>query len=273
MNNIIIKKDGLYTSVYNDNLKTSELNKIDNPIAYYLNHNVEIDDNVTVKDLMNLLMEYESDVDLLFMGYSRGFKIRQFFSEMQKPLSESEFVNEIDYLEIYWSTDYYKFKNEAPELSIFPSMHGIGKEKSDEGIQYYGISLTPLNELKNLNIKLNDSLIIEEHIIPEIYEEKPMEIKELINAVKPLTLGEMIGGFIHEITWHGYPKDKEERVEELNQAVMDIKEGKEETIPIEKFFLEVEENNLKEAMDEEDYEEVEKIQKKIEYLKDKLNNK
>ena len=66
---IYLKKSGLYTRF------ARKYSKIDKPISYYLHHTPVFEKGFTVLHLMQILKDYEKDVDLVFLAFSRGFKI------------------------------------------------------------------------------------------------------------------------------------------------------------------------------------------------------
>lgn len=76
---IYLKKSGLYTRF------KKKYHKIDLPISFYLHHSIKIEKGFTIQHLMEILKEYEKDVDLIFQAYTRGFKLEPFYNEMNEP--------------------------------------------------------------------------------------------------------------------------------------------------------------------------------------------
>ena len=79
---IYFKKSGLYTRSF------KKYKKIERPISCYMRHIPKFEKGFTVADLMQILKEYENDVNLIFLAYTRGFELQPFYEEMNLPLEK-----------------------------------------------------------------------------------------------------------------------------------------------------------------------------------------
>jgi len=262
---IYLKKSGLYTRF------KKEYKKIDRSISYYLHHTPKIEKDFTVGDLMEILKEYEHDVNLVFMAYTRRFEINPFYEEMNLSL-ENVKENLINHLEFSWRTDVDNLKEFGkPKYEMSDSVDIIGKKSDDK--ERYGISLSPLNELKDATFKLNKKIKFSKISFGEIWEEdRKMQEKVFFEGVKEFTFQDIIGAFLNEITYHGYPEDKKDRITELDESFEQSKTG--EGIPFEVIQLEWKEKFLSHWQKKKESKNrtlhIEKLEKEIAFLKGKL---
>jgi hypothetical protein len=291
---VYIKKDGIYYRQFNKETKEESFSNIESHMAYYLQDIVSIDEDVTVEDLMNVLMQYEEQVDVLFMGHTRGFKLKPFFDNMNEEAPEGVGITDLDFIEFHWETDYTVYDKEVDGEDAGSNFHcGVGfsgiddsvKENTTEKSRYYSMSLSPLNRWKELPMKINNEFIIEQ--FEKNSETGVYERKVIMDSERDMTLYELIGGFLHEISWHGYPEDKEEVVSSLNESIEAVESGEAELIPWEKVQIDMKTEQIEELkkekeqlIAEERYEEVKEIddaisniESKIEELERELNSR
>lgn len=215
---IYLKKSGLYTRF------AKKYSKIDRPISYYLHHTPVIQKDFTVLDLMKILKEYENEVDLIFMAYSRGFKIDPYYQEIISPVTKkNEF--KIDYLEFSWSGNIDNLKEFGkPKYEMYDYVHITGKVNGDK--ERYGFGLSDLNEIKNATFKLDNRIEFKTIDFGEIWDENRKPITKLFfDGVKPFVFENIIGTFINEITFYGYNESKIEFIEKLEESSEDSKSG------------------------------------------------
>lgn len=234
--------------------------KIDD-ISIFMNYALEIKSKVTLEDLFNILISFDvdgtEDINYLFNSYTRGYDIKKYYEELNKETTEE--INLI-YLMASWATDYCIYEDddcvEHSELNDYISISGI-----DNKDEYYSISLTPLNELKDVILKIDNNY--------EIISFNDGKTKTLFKSKKDISVGEFIGGILYEISFHGYPDDKEVFLDSLNETVDMVDSGDMELIPHEEVILPYLEKELKRLVKEEKYEKAAKVQKEIDECKQK----
>jgi hypothetical protein len=215
---IYLKKSGLYTRF------AKKYSKIDQPISYYLHHTPVLEKGFTVLHLMQILKEYESEVDLIFLAYSRGFKIDPYYQEIIEPIvNESE--SKIDYLEFSWSGSIDNFKEFGkPKYEMYDSVDITGKVNNSK--ERYGFGLSDLNEIKDATFKLNNAIEFKTIDFGEIWDVNRKPITKLFfKGIKPFVFENIIGTFIHEITCYGYKEHKTKFIAELEESREESKLG------------------------------------------------
>jgi hypothetical protein len=219
MNIIYLKKSGLFTTW------KKEFIPIDRPFSFYLRHYPKIDKDFAVEDLMTILKENETDVDNLFQAYTRGFLLNPFFEEMQLPVLKEE-KSKITKLIFSWSGEVDNVKEFGkPKFAISDYVHISGKVANDK--QSYSLSFTHLNELKKATFKLDKKIKFSHTDFGEKWDENRKTItKNFFNGIKLFTLQDVIGAFLNEISFFGYPVDKDEVADDLDERYSNKDSGK-----------------------------------------------
>lgn len=218
INFIYLKKSGLYTRF------AKKYSKIDQPISYYLHHTPVLERGFTVLHFMQILKEYENEVDLIFMAYSRGFKIDPFYQEIVLPITK-EVESKIDYLEFSWSGSIDNLKEFGkPKYEMYDSVHITGKGNNSK--ERYGIGLSDLNEIKEATFKLNNRIEFKTIDFGEIWNENRKPVTQVFfKGIKPFVFENIIGTFINEITFYGYKEHRTKFIERLDKSSEEAKEG------------------------------------------------
>ena len=263
---IYLKKSGLYT-------RSSKIyKKIERPISYYMLHTPKFEKGFTVADLMLILKKYENDVNLMFLAYTRGFEFHPFFEEMNLPL-EKESENSIQYLEFSWSASVDNFNEFGkPKYEIEEYIHVSGKKEGEK--QGYSIGFTSLNVLKNTTFKLNNKIEYSTIHSGEIWEQRKSVIKVFLKGTKSFNFENIVGAFLNEITYFGYPSHRIEENDKLDEVYENL--DRSELIPMEKIQLEWKEKDLERLKTKKITKmaslKIEKLNKEIAFLRNQLKN-
>jgi len=248
---VLLKKDGLYYGK----------DKIED-ISLHLNCSLEIEGDVTLENLFDVLMTFGiEEINFLFNSWTLGYDIGKYYEYMQV---ESERDPELIYLDVRWATDYFTYEDDdcvkQSEFSSYIDVSGVGEN------EIFGISLTPIYELKDLILRIDNKFEIEDFSS----RTKP---KIIFTSIKEISLNEFIGGILHEISFHGYPEDKEMFCESLEETSALLDSGEMETISHDVFMLDILEKDLERLVSEEKFEKAAKVKKEIEEYKLKKNKK
>ena len=202
---ITITKNKIYTS----EVAIYELNDINdavivnnNDILCFLSDYVDIGESVTLERLFDIIADNVEKFNEVFFYALGGYMLEPYIQEIQNnPTDNVGF----EYLEVYWETDIYK-----DDIDFIPSLHGRSKEDT------YGLDFTSLNNIKNLKVKLNNDLFLNN---TDINQEK------IRLGTKQFTLFDLFYSLFVEISFHGGPQEKEEMFSEINNMIDDIKEN------------------------------------------------
>lgn len=219
MNIIHLKKSGLFTTC------KKEFIPIERPFSFYLRHYPKIDTDFTVEDLMNILKENEEDIDNLFQAYTRGFLLNPYFEEMQLPVLKEE-KSKINKLIFSWSGEVDNVKEFGkPKYQISDSVHISGKVAGNK--QCYSLSFTHLNELKKATFKLDKKTKFSHTDFGDKWDEnRKAKTKFFFKGIKLFTLQDIIGAFLNEISFHGYPAAIDEIADDLEERFANNDNGK-----------------------------------------------
>lgn len=263
MNRIVLKKNGFHFREYDEKSNVSSLSLMGGHIGMHLQHEVEVEKNVTVEDLMKAMMKHETDIDTMFFGASRGLKIRPFYEEVLRRPKNKRI--DLAYAELSWSSDYSaaEGRRKTNEVSIYIQMNGMADKKKGAGLRSYSLIQTPLNDWKHLPLKISKTLLVYDFRLNQMNASGEPETRmvTLLEAEREMTLYDLIGGFMDNITWYGEPKIRDERVKEMEVAINEPDED------IFESSMEDKEYELEKAIEREDYELAAVLKKQIDALK------
>lgn len=262
MNQVKFKKDGLYCKEYDENGNTSKWARAGGPIYIYFQSIVELDKKLTLGDLMNTLIRYEADIDAMFMGCTRGKRLRPYYEEMLQASTNKR--TDLSHVEVGWVADYYKADNFNHESELYLGLQVSGISKKSEEATYHSLSRASLNDWKHLKMELHDELIINEFIAGHATEtgRTDMHMVTLMEAKKQVTLYDLLSGFLTELTMYGYPEQRMERIMDINNVI-------EETVDDNSWesTLRHKESELQAALETENYERAAMLKVEIDNIK------
>jgi hypothetical protein len=242
-----------------------------------------VDEGVTVEDLLNHLMGFEDIVNLVFMGHTRGFKLKPFYDSMSDVIVEDEHISKLDFIEFHWVAEYTEYEEEVdddldPTFGVHVSFSGVDdsvdKNTMDKP-RYYGLSLSPLQLWKHLPIKVNDSFNI--YSFKKNKETEKYEYVSLLEGKRDFSFYEFIGGFLHEISFHGYPDTQKVIADKLSSITYSVDESSVKKVSWDETELEMLEEEFidltkkkKELLDDEKYEEIPDVDKDMEVIQEMI---
>jgi hypothetical protein len=265
MDFLYLTKNGLCTR------ENKEFLPIECTFSYYLNHYPKIEKGFTVEDFMEILKKNESDVNHLFQAFTKGFLLDAYYQEMGlKSIKEDK--SKINKLEFSWQTDLWNIKEFGKpkyELSEYVQVSGIVDGEKNR----YSLSFVNLNEIKNATFKLNKNIKINFTDFGDKWDENRKVIKKtFFKGVKQFTFQDIVGCFLNEISFYGYPEQSDEVADELEKQIKNIKNEK--TTPLEVLQLQWAKKSLKiiekKKLTSKNILRLEKLTKEINYLELKI---
>lgn len=229
-----------------------------------------LENGVTLKSIFTLL---DSDIDLFDLVIGNWCKEIVTEGLTQPPAEYSGIYDPdgIEYLELYWSLAKSALWNEAKmafdsditELqgTKRAGFHGIGYEQKEDKLHdwknedgtdvvewskggriQWGMSFTAANAYINYPVKLAQKMIINDEVKRKQktknnhFTQPPVAIFER----SVYTLGDILYGIIWELSFHGGPKERNEKSEELKESVDKIRDGSAKTVSWEEILKELE---------------------------------
>lgn len=232
---LIFRPNGLYESNWDGDLRRNIIRPADPDKTFiYLAEDIELDETVTLRDIMNFVRKNEDLTDFIRM-YSFCFHIDEFHECLDKhPVIDEN--GEIEYLEIYWYTGTHHYKEDEPfHLTQSPDFHGIGKRDGESTA--FAVECIPLEEIAHLRLVLNEEFTINHY---QAYKE-PHFINGEQKYKTSFTLLQVLNAIYWEISFHGGPQENQKFVEEINRRVEDFKSGKDPGIPADEVFRKMKE--------------------------------
>lgn len=210
-------------NIYNSEFPVSTLSSLEgveiinsDEITKFLSDFVELGESVTFKRLFDIIADNVFSFNEIFYSSLGGYSLEPFLQEIENNPTESI---QSDYLEINWYCDKYE-----DELNIYPSIGGVSLKENEK----YAIDFVSLNNLKELNVRLNREIKIfdYEKMKEELPESENKETKDyqIDMGNKNFSLFDLFNAIFYEITFHGGPQDKKERLNDLEDTMDEAKE-------------------------------------------------
>jgi len=200
MTSCIFTKTGLKT------VKQEVRTSCKHPIIH-LNHLCEIDEGVTVKDIMKVVAK-DKLLSLVVSCYSDVSDIEMFHHELNK---KGEREKSFHYIEVYKSGDFF-----GGEINIYSDWHGVDSKKTckycghkkwpDHG-HFFALDFIPLNEIANIEVKLNKRLIVRES-----YKKIALDVK------CSFTLLDILHAIYYDISFYGGPSKRDVLLKQVKEG-------------------------------------------------------
>ena len=258
---IIFTNNSMIVGYYNTNYKDYVSEKIDGDFKEFntlLDCEVKFHENLTVEAFLNHIKPFISEIQYILKPYIGKCDLKEFFDLMDKPNNTTS-KQDVDYVEMFWhceiweTLDILNNKTES-DFSLWGGYHGVPLNKEDINLSF---GLTPLNEWKHYKFRLNDSLICYKNSENSYHQ-------TVFETTMKWKLFDVLKYFFYELTFYGSISDIEEfkkNIEELS-----IPENN-EIIYLDELKVEFLEQELKELLENEEYEKAAIIQKEINELK------
>ena len=195
----------------------------------YLFETIEMDSRVTLADLFRLL-----DRDPVLRQVFRRDWAEELCAEARKgpltPLSSNPARQEgIEWLELYqeWNLDTARSTYLPTQRLQF---HGIGVVLQEDAVEHdrrkgdritWAVSLTPVRELLTLPLRINPEVLVREDDLDSA--SYGLEIARVRHP--DLTLGQIIGGVLYELGFHGGPDEQAEFAATLKRRMDEVDSG------------------------------------------------
>lgn len=208
----------------------------------YLRQPCKIIAGTTLGQFFEVIDKYKL-LKLVISQYSWCHAIEEFHAQAKEPMRGEE--SNVDYLEVYWHAEVESFtekikhpgglreKIKSADFELSADFHGIGK--SDEnGFQQYSVSYSPMYDLADLPIILNEKF--------DVYE--PWENKhnkdnlpqKILESKRNFTFLQVLDGIYWDISFMGGPQDNLEFLEDLDDRMEAVNSGEIPLIPLDKII-------------------------------------
>jgi len=245
MKTIIFKKDG---SLCLEDKVTKEEIKVDS-IKYYLDCPVKLEKGITFATFFNHLILEKDFLNIVYKETMGESNLDYFLEEWLLPSKSVISGKGIQYLKAYKIFDYIELVDDKDFIDIRVDFDGIGIEE-----ELYNLEFLPLNEIKDIPMVLVDNISIYRTV-------SNIKGEELFFRGNSFTLlFELIGTILYIITIHKTPKG---RVSAKNKFIKILGETN---------IIDILEEQKKEAVEEQNYEEASQLKKILDRLQNGFTN-
>lgn len=201
---ILIKSTGFYLVDWDsDTGQQIRQTLIGDKLSPYFAYFTEFDEDVTIKQFLEVLGKFTDEINLIFTGYLGGVDFDLF---LQESLILSTNQPSLDYVELAWKVRMIN-SSDMTILDIIPNLIGVTQlNSSDSDI---------ITELDFVKLRDICSFIISEQTAIDIPNPKTYQIA--IEAERRWALFDIISSFLGEIAKYGSPEEKSQMIDELNK--------------------------------------------------------
>jgi hypothetical protein len=229
--------------------------EVTDSLIRYLDDYVELDEDLTLEDIFKFIKREREDFAKLFLCQLGGFDLELYLKEIDRPVQEHSFDDvKIEYLEVYWSSTHEEINGEK-YFDTYCGFHGKGLSKDpldkDKWIETgIAVEFTPLDELKQYPLKLNEEIkiygsvdISESNKLNRIERtlrqqnktkkadkvtKRKKELKKIretiiVDSYKHFTVYEFIGEILSEISFCGTPLNRSVMLADIDQKEAEVK--------------------------------------------------
>lgn len=203
---------------------------------------LSVEPGTTFDDIWSLIMKDADVYTVVFHDQLGGHNLEVFQKQFAKPGRNREDEPDDDRmnrLEVGWSSDITTYKDGETAIHFGAEFRGLGPCKEVGQETYYGFTFTPINDLKGFPFVLGDMIALS-HL-----DLNTKESRDLVKGQRPLTVYDVIGAILDEISWNGDPSDglAMKRLAEMDQAMQGVKDGTVKLIPMEDVIREIEDKD------------------------------
>lgn len=207
---IQFKSDGSIFKKFDDD-KT--VKQITTDLVPYLNEAIEFEGGLTFETFMQHIFNHEDIYSMVFASHLGHYPLHSWKEEFYKDYEKDNDAVDIEYLEVMHA--YIEINMSGPnqfgitEVDIYHEFHGVGSwgkdENGKETIGGIAVEFTPLNELKNYELKLNNQV-------------KFLDLNtfdEICTMEHYFTVYDVISTILYEISWSGSPRERDKKSKEI----------------------------------------------------------
>lgn len=214
---ITITRDKIYSSPFSlkkTNSNSKEVKEIQaSDVIKFLGEEVELGNDVTFKNLFDIIILHKDFLNVLFSKEMRELMIDDFILDYERD-SVSSFNTEDFDMRLSWQSDVFEYEKEI-EYVEYVAFEAFGMLEEDDEEKYpISIAFVPLCDIKNKLVFLDYTF--------EIHDEKSIE--DELGAIfkanyRAFTLYDIFSSILNEITFYGKPDERERQVKEIQNRM------------------------------------------------------
>ena len=198
MEKIIFKKEALLASFWD----VSEIKWVNRPVAsselpitWFLPYIVEIEEGLTIREILGLISPYIEQIDFIFINYLKGLSYQKLVDALfSSPITEE--VHKSDATCLLWVAE-VKTVNGENHTDVCANLTSIefGPDEDEDDSVLYPLTDMTISQLLDKELVLDDWLELANVMSPD-------EI--LYEGVNQWTLFDFIGGILSELAIYAY---------------------------------------------------------------------
>ena len=217
---ILVKRDGLYRRSWYGGQHEERIDSF----FPFLNEPLQVENDITFEDFFNHVMNEHELVNVIFASQLGGFDLGEWREEWKKPfVDKPDEHTRTKYLGVEWVAEWnnYGSKREIEEYVGFGG-HGetLHEDKWVDGMNI-SFSFTPINGMKGYLFKIDTEYKMFDSAIKKVKKEEDWFV---VVGVKGMTVYDVIGGILNDISFYGEPDSRDKQCDELDKRCKETKD-------------------------------------------------
>jgi len=212
-------------------------NKATPGILYFLQYTCKLDEDVTLRSILQLIDNANLYDVLSPMLTNSPTWLKEYVDiGLGTPVEDTD-----EELILSWGAGVNEDYNDKNITELYDAVNIFSVKPNDPST--YSIGFTPVNEIVNCKVRQNNEYIVADDRLDTLQkqikykdslpaeEQEPVELfVKLLETKKYFTLYNILYGIFWEMSFHGGPKEKVERKEELVSRIEKIDSGDEKFV-------------------------------------------
>jgi hypothetical protein len=192
----------------------------------------QIEDGLVLKDLMILTQPYAQLLSPLFT--SSPDWLEEIIDEgLNTPFKQD--MEEMEFLQLSWASEVHQYGKDPKEIYEYVHFNGFGPPPpNDDNYKdwpvgqavSWALDFSPVYTLTEIPLKLDPVLKMLDYTSKKVGQLPSV----MVEAKKEFTLLDILKGVFWELSFHGSPKSRNERAEDLKMRVKDATENPEKSV-------------------------------------------
>lgn len=234
MHHITITKTTMLASIWDDLLsewRDEDIAISDLPIVWYFSHDVVIEENVTLRDIITQLKNHANILNIVFVSYLIGISIESLYESLliEEPIASD---NDIDTICLLWIAESSTVED-IVQLNMYPTMMALqvlSEEDDDDDTEpdaFYSIRELTCSQLLDTSFILDD--------IFELYDEAdPDDV--IYSGTVTWSLYDLIKAVLTDLTTYSLTTGKFKKPDSIEITPMTVPELFVHLDKLDKFF-------------------------------------
>lgn len=231
MQKLTFKKDQIVASFWDteaEDWQDRSLSESSLPLSWFLPYETFVEDDVTLRDILDQLELHASYINLIFINYLKGIPYSDLVNEL-KNMEQIEPLHKIDAVCLLWGSEVKQLDSEENSIQVYSTLMGLEMAEDEDSGD---------DELFNIHEITPAQLLDSEFIVDDLIEFYPDESPEetILDGVTSWTLFDVLRSILNELSTYSIVAGIFKRSETEGDAPISSTDLFEHMEDLDKFF-------------------------------------